>query len=206
MKLKELLSVEPKDSLGMLGSKDAKLKKLEGNINPLPNSNYFYAIVPSMSYGSKGTDEDVCLLSPDKQLIGILTVQISGDTAYVMGLEIDHAWRNKGLATSLYGILLSIEHLDIVSDSSQTPGGARTWVSLSKIPGVEVRGLVYNPTPEQIEMLGASKFGGIFTTEYTFPVTLENNQLVPAASAKTDLYSSTIRNGYQLIALYNTKG
>ena len=203
MKLKELQSVEPKDSLGMLGSKDAKLKKLEGNINPLPNSNYFYAIVPSMSYGAKGIDEDVCLLSPDKQLIGILTVQMTGDTAYVMGLEIDQAWRNKGLATSLYRILLSIEHLDIVSDSSQTPSGARTWVSLSKTPGVEVRGLVYNPTPEQIEMLGASKFGG---TSYTFPVTLENNQLVPAASAKTDLYSSTIRNGYKLIALYNTKG
>ena len=203
MKLKELQSVEPKDSLGMLGSKDAKLKKLEGNINPLPNSNYFYAIVPSMSYGAKGIDEDVCLLSPDKQLIGILTVQMSGDTAYVMGLEIDQAWRNKGLATSLYRILLSIEHLDVVSDSSQTPSGARTWVSLSKTPGVEVRGLVYNPTPEQIEMLGASKFGG---TSYTFPVTLENNQLVPAASAKTDLYSSTIRNGYKLIALYNTKG
>ena len=203
MKLKELQSVEPKDSLGMLGSKDAKLKKLEGNINPLPNSNYFYAIVPSMSYGAKGIDEDVCLLSPDKQLIGILTVQMSGDTAYVMGLEIDQAWRNKGLATSLYRILLSIEHLDIVSDSSQTLSGARTWVSLSKTPGVEVRGLVYNPTPEQIEMLRASKFRG---TSYTFPVTLENNQLVPAASAKTDLYSSTIRNGYKLIALYNTKG
>lgn len=203
MKLKELQSVEPKDSLGMLGSKDAKLKKLEGNINPLPNSNYFYAIVPSMSYGAKGIDEDVCLLSPDKQLIGILTVQMTGDTAYVMGLEIDQAWRNKGLATSLYRILLSIEHLDIVSDSSQTPSGARTWVSLSKTPGVEVRGLVYNPTPEQIEMLRASKFRG---TSYTFPVTLENNQLVPAASAKTDLYSSTIRNGYKLIALYNTKG
>ena len=203
MKLKELQSVEPKDSLGMLGSKDAKLKKLEGNINPLPNSNYFYAIVPSMSYGAKGIDEDVCLLSPDKQLIGILTVQMTGDTAYVMGLEIDQAWRNKGLATSLYRILLSIEHLDVVSDSSQTPSGARTWVSLSKTPGVEVRGLVYNPTPEQIEMLRASKFRG---TSYTFPVTLENNQLVPAASAKTDLYSSTIRNGYKLIALYNTKG
>ena len=203
MKLKELQSVEPKDSLGMLGSKDAKLKKLEGNINPLPNSNYFYAIVPSMSYGAKGIDEDVCLLSPDKQLIGILTVQMTGDTAYVMGLEIDQAWRNKGLATSLYRILLSIEHLDIVSDSSQTPSGARTWVSLSKTPGVEFRGLVYNPTPEQIEMLRASKFRG---TSYTFPVTLENNQLVPAASDKTDLYSSTIRNEYKLIALYNTKG
>ena len=203
MKLKELQSVEPKDSLGMLGSKDAKLKKLEGNINPLPNSNYFYAIVPSMSYGAKGIDEDVCLLSPDKQLIGILTVQMTGDTAYVMGLEIDQAWRNKGLATSLYRILLSIEHLDVVSDSSQTPSGARTWVSLSKTPGVEVRGLVYNPTPEQIEMLRASKFRG---TSYTFPVTLENNQLVPAASAKTDLYSSTIRNEYKLIALYSTKG
>ena len=203
MKLKELQSVEPKDSLGILGNKDAKLKQLEGNINPLPNSNYFYAIVPSMSYGSTGTDDDVCLLSPDKKLIGILTVQIAEDKAYVKGLEIDKEWRNKGLATSLYGILLSIEHLDVVSDSSQTPGGARTWVSLSKIPGVEVRGLVYNPTPEQIEMLGASKFRG---TSYTFPVTLENNQLVPATSAKTDLYSSTTRNQYKLIALYNTKG
>jgi hypothetical protein len=200
MKLKELQSVEPKDSLGMLSSKDAKLKKLEGNINPLPNSNYFYAIVPSMSPGARGNEQDVCLLSPDQQLIGILTVQMAGDTAYVMGLEIDKAWRNKGLATSLYGILLSIEHLDIVSDSSQTPGGARTWVSLSKIPGVEVRGLVYNPTPEQIEMLKASKFGG---TSYTFPVSLVNNQLVPSASNKTDLYSSVKKNQFKLIALYN---
>ena len=203
MKLKELQSVEPKDSLGMLSSKDAKLKKLEGNINPLPNSNYFYAIVPSMSYGAKGNEQDVCLLSPDQQLIGILTVQMAGDTAYVMGLEIDKAWRNKGLATSLYGILLSIEHLDIVSDSSQTPGGARTWVSLSKIPGVKVRGLVYNPTPEQIEMLKASKFGG---TSYTFPVSLVNNQLVPSASDKTDLYSSVKQNQFKLIALYNAGG
>ena len=200
MKLKELQSVEPKDSLGMLSSKEAKLKKLEGNINPLPNSNYFYAIVPSMSHGAKGNEQDVCLLSPAQQLIGILTVQMAGDTAYVMGLEIDKAWRNKGLATSLYGILLSIEHLDIVSDSSQTPGGARTWVSLSKIPGVEVRGLVYNPTPEQIEMLKASKFGG---TSYTFPVSLVHNQLVPSASDKTDLYSSVKQNQFKLIALYN---
>ena len=200
MKLKELQSVEPKDSLGMLSSKEAKLKKLEGNINPLPNSNYFYAIVPSMSYGASGNAQDVCLLSPDQQLIGILTVQMAGDTAYVTGLEIDKAWRNKGLATSLYGILLSIEHLDIVSDSSQTPGGARTWVSLSKIPGVEVRGLVYNPTPEQIEMLKASKFGG---TSYTFPVSLVNNQLVPSASDNTDLYSSVKQNQFKLIALYN---
>lgn len=202
MKIDELRSVEPKDSLGMLNFNSSAMHEILNTAKQLPNSPYFYSVIPSGGHQSSN-DDDVCLISPDKKLVGVLTIQIAEDTAYVRGLEISKNMRGKGLATSLYGIVLSILNLNLVSDSTQTPGGARTWVSLSKIPNVSVMGLMYNPSPEEIKTLGAKNLKG--GTSYVFPVTVVNNTMVPANSSEIQLYSPTDTK-FKLIAFYNKKG
>ena len=202
MKITELQTVPPKDSLGLLNTNSDRVAAMLKAAKPLPNSNYYYAVIPSTGYQSNIYDKNVCLLSPDKQLIGKLDIQIHDKEAYVQGLEIAKEYRGQGLATSLYGIVLSILKLTLISDSSQTPMGARTWVSLSKIPGVEVRGLVYHPTEEQKKVLGATQLSN---AAYTFPVTVMDNTIVPANSSETKLYTPD-RNGFKLIAFYNKRG
>lgn len=54
-------------------------------------------------------------------------------------------YRGMGIAKALYGIVLSILKKTLVSGSAQTPAGRRNWVSLNKIPGVEVKGYVRIP-------------------------------------------------------------
>jgi hypothetical protein len=202
MKIDELRSVEPKDTLGMLTFNSTAMKEIFNTAKKLPNSPYFYSVIPSGGHQSSN-DDDVCLISPDKKLVGVLTIQISEDTAYVKGLEISKDMRGKGLATSLYGIVLSILKLNLVSDSTQTPGGARAWVSLSKISNVSVMGLIYHPSPEEIKTLGAKNLDG--SAAYVFPVTVVNNTMVSANSSETQLYSPT-GTKFNLIAFYNKKG
>lgn len=60
----------------------------------------------------------------------------------VGSITVDEDYRGQGLAKALYGIVLSIMRRPLVAGSSQTPGGRRNWVSLSQIPGVEIRGYV----------------------------------------------------------------
>jgi hypothetical protein len=55
-------------------------------------------------------------------------------------ITIDEDYRGGSLAKSLYGIVLTIMKRPLVAGSSQTPGGRRNWVSLSQIPGVEMKG------------------------------------------------------------------
>ena len=55
-------------------------------------------------------------------------------------ITVDEDYRGIGLAKALYGIVLTIMKRPLVAGSSQTPGGRRNWVSLSQIPGVEMKG------------------------------------------------------------------
>lgn len=57
-------------------------------------------------------------------------------------ITVHEKYRGIGLAKALYGIALSIMKVILVAGDSQTPGGRRNWVSLSSIPGVEVKGYV----------------------------------------------------------------
>lgn len=57
-------------------------------------------------------------------------------------ITVDEDYRGVGLAKALYGIVLTIMKRPLLAGSSQTPGGRRNWVSLSKIPGVEMKGYV----------------------------------------------------------------
>ena len=60
----------------------------------------------------------------------------------VGSITVDEDYRGRGIAKSLYGIVLSVMRRPLVAGGSQTPGGRQNWVSLAQIPGVEVRGWV----------------------------------------------------------------
>lgn len=55
-------------------------------------------------------------------------------------ITVDEDYRGYGLAKALYGIVLTIMKRPLVAGDAQTPGGRRNWVSLSQIPGVEMKG------------------------------------------------------------------
>lgn len=82
--------------------------------------------------------------SPGK-LVGELTVhkpyRLPLKNAVQVGvITVDEDYRGVGLAKALYGIVLTIMKRPLVAGSSQTPGGRKNWVSLSQIPGVEMKG------------------------------------------------------------------
>lgn len=83
--------------------------------------------------------------SPGK-LIGQLTVDDVGSSFPLPGavqvgtITVDEDYRGMGLAKALYGIVLTIMRRPLLAGSSQTPGGRKNWLSLSQIPGVEMKG------------------------------------------------------------------
>jgi hypothetical protein len=83
--------------------------------------------------------------SPGK-LIGELTVNSLGkrfplpSAVQVGTITVDEDYRGGGIAKSLYGIVLTIMKRPLLAGSSQTPGGRRNWMSLSQVPGVQMKG------------------------------------------------------------------
>lgn len=55
-------------------------------------------------------------------------------------ITVDEDYRGVGIAKALYGIVLTIMKRPLLAGSSQTPGGRKNWMSLSQIPGVEMKG------------------------------------------------------------------
>lgn len=80
------------------------------------------------------------------KLIGQLTVDSVGRSFPVPGavkvgtITVDEDYRGGGVAKALYGIVLTIMKRPLIAGSSQTPGGRRNWMSLSQIPGVQMKG------------------------------------------------------------------
>lgn len=70
-------------------------------------------------------------------LTGVLKRPYSVDT-----IVADPNYRGMGLSKALYGIVLTVMKATIVAGESQTPGGRLNWVSLERIPGVTVKGLI----------------------------------------------------------------
>jgi ribosomal protein S18 acetylase RimI-like enzyme len=83
--------------------------------------------------------------SPGK-LIGQLTVDSVGRRFPLPGavqvgtITVDEDYRGSGIAKALYGIVLTIMKRPLLAGSSQTPGGRRNWMSLSQVPGVQLKG------------------------------------------------------------------
>lgn len=102
------------------------------------------------------------------QLVGKLTLETPHDFPIKKALQVGtitvhEDYRGMGLAKALYGIVLTIMKRPLVAGISQTPGGRKNWVSLSKIPGVEMKGYVRIPdaelTDELIDII-MGKLGG----------------------------------------------
>jgi GNAT superfamily N-acetyltransferase len=85
--------------------------------------------------------------SPGK-LIGKLTVDSLGKSFPIPGavrvgtITVDEDYRGGGIAKALYGVVLTIMKRPLLAGTSQTPGGRRNWVSLSQVPGVQMKGYV----------------------------------------------------------------
>lgn len=82
------------------------------------------------------------------KIIGKLDVYGVSDSFPLKGavqvgtITVDEDYRGMGLAKALYGIVLTIMKRPLLAGSSQTPGGRKNWLSLSQIPGVEMKGYV----------------------------------------------------------------
>ena len=126
-------------------------------------------------------------------------------------LEVDYITVQKhyagiGIAKGLYGIVLSIMKRPLISGTMQAPGGQRNWLSLSKIPGVEVNGYIsiddhlfdssspyirqiLNKKIEAIMNSGAEYMGKVIDRHYfRFDVIGDDNQMKAVVNA-VDLYS-----------------
>jgi hypothetical protein len=91
------------------------------------------------------------------KLIAQLTLDHAGSfplkgAVQVGTITVDEDYRGGGLAKALYGIVLTIMKLPLVAGSSQTPGGRKNWMSLSQIPGVEMKGY-FSVYPNDLEFI-----------------------------------------------------
>jgi len=133
-----------KDMLGMYQ------KPAKKNLKPLPGgTDLQYAIVKGTHfYGTIVQIVDPGMPGITRpQVVAVLNLDSSSlpNTVQVGSITVDEDYRGRGLARALYGIVLTIMQKNLVSGSSQTPGGRRNWMSLASIPGVEVEGLVRIP-------------------------------------------------------------
>jgi GNAT superfamily N-acetyltransferase len=81
------------------------------------------------------------------QSIGTLSTISAGwfplkKSLQVETITVDEDYRGQGIATSLYGIVLTIMKRPLLAGGSQTPGGRGMWVNLASIPGVVMKGYV----------------------------------------------------------------
>jgi len=91
-------------------------------------------------------------VKPEPKIVAKLSVEAFNspipNAVQVGSITVDEDYRGTGLARSLYAIVLYIMKKTLVAGNEQTPGGRRNWVSLSSIPGVEVKGFVQLDTDD----------------------------------------------------------
>jgi len=121
---------------GITAEKIHKLsKKLPGN-NP-----YRYSIVPG------NNKYYVYIIDPaHSEIIGSMTVnnvsfplKNAGAVSYI---TVHRDYTGYGISKSMYGVVLSILKWPLLAGDIQSNGGRRNWVSLNKIPGVQVKGYI----------------------------------------------------------------
>jgi hypothetical protein len=119
----------------------AAVKRLFNNLTPLPGgSGLQYGTIPHGDDGNYG----IAIVSGE-DIVGMLILKpVRGfplnDAYSVEFVTVDESLRGMSIAKSLYGIALSILKFAIVAGESQTVGGRRNWISLSKVPGVKIMG------------------------------------------------------------------
>jgi GNAT superfamily N-acetyltransferase len=107
---------------------DSEPEETYGAYNTRVRSWNYAKITPGQLIGNLEISPAVWFPLPNAVEVGVITV--------------DEDYRGRGIATALYGIVLTIMKRPLVAGNSQTPGGQRNWVSLAGIPGVEMKGYV----------------------------------------------------------------
>lgn len=117
------------------------------HMKPLPGGS-------GLTYVTGGRDHTRTIVILDPQNLSYYVGELRLETANTIPekawqaslINVHPKYRGQGIAKALYGLALLPKPegmgLTLVSDALQTPGGARNWVSLSQISGVEVTGLV----------------------------------------------------------------
>lgn len=102
-------------------------------------------------------------------------------------INVDEDYRNMGIAKALYGIVLTILKCPLIAGDMQTPGGRKNWVSLSKIPGVEIKGYVSFPpgelTDDRIDII-MGQLGGDYIGKSTYGYEYFAFNVLPVGSEK----------------------
>jgi GNAT superfamily N-acetyltransferase len=128
-------------------------------MRPLPGGGGFsYVTMSGNNY-----NREIVILDPQNlgYYVGALSLErartIPENTWQATLINVHPKYRGRGIAKSLYRLALLPKPdglgLTLVSDSTQTPGGVRNWLSLSQMPGVEVTGLVAVRRPVKPSML-----------------------------------------------------
>lgn len=188
--------------------KDAKLIKLPGN-NP------FYYKIAASNFNEIGV-----FILDDDEVVGKLELE---NTPFPLtgAVSVDYittssAHAGRGIAKSLYGIVLSVMKRPLISGATQSPGGQRNWLSLANIPGVEINGYIKIPdsdfdtdkryydktTKKKIEMvmaaggeyLGTDKFGDHY---FRFDVISGDNRMQSLVK-EINLYSKDLYNTLEI--------
>lgn len=144
-------------------------------------------------------------------LVNVLKKPYSVDTVVT-----DPAYRGMGLSKALYGIVLSVLKYTLVAGLNQTPGGRLNWVSLVKIPGVTVKGLVElgeGDMDEQHVADAIMKLGGQYVGKHTvykdpsyfwaFDVQPGSGELAPAVKSKLSRIYDNWDHATTMFATYN---
>jgi ribosomal protein S18 acetylase RimI-like enzyme len=119
----------------------AAVRRMFKNLTPLPGGS-------GLMYGTISHSDDgnfnIAIVS-GQHIVGMLILKpVNGfplkDAYSVEFITVDENQRGMSIAKSLYGIALSILKFSIVAGESQTVGGRRNWISLSRVPGVKIMG------------------------------------------------------------------
>ena len=119
-------------------------KKFKQGSKPLPGGSKFNYYVEKNSLGY-----EIFILDPEEEhfvIVGHLSLTTARHwptpAVQVDTITVHEDYRAQGLATALYGIVISILKLTLLAGGVQTPGGRKNWLRMAGIPGVEVKGYV----------------------------------------------------------------
>lgn len=201
MRLNEIERIPSSDYEG--GKQNLKYTAVK-NVKLLPGGSGLQYSVDKYGYGMT-----IMIVDPEinvkisSQVVGKLTLSkqdfILPNTYSVGAITVDEDYRGRGLAKALYGIAISMLHINLVSGDSQTPGGRRNWVSLANIPGCEVVGLaslydhrLIDTDIDVLMSLGCVYLGAKSKEHwFYFPVKRTKQELVTTINSKLKLYHSS---------------
>ena len=126
-------------------------------LRPLSKNNHYKFFIQIGKQGPVKTkiESDIMIgILHGSRLIGYLMLDVpyafpkQARDLQVNTITVSEDYRGRGIARALYGIVLSKMKNSLISGSSQTPGGRKNWVGMSKIPGVSMWGYCSILNPE----------------------------------------------------------